>query len=624
MKTVPVQAGGRVFRIGDIAEVRRGYEDPPSFTMRYNGRPAVGVGVVMSRGENMLRVGEALEAERKRIEAELPAGAEMHTVAFQPRVVEESVGEFERSFAEALVIVLGVGFLSLGVRSGVVVALCVPLVLAIVLVAMKALGMNLDRISLGALIIALGLLVDDAIITVEMMLVKIEQGWDRARAASHAWTTTAFPMLVGTLITVAGFIPIGFANSIGGRVRGRHLLGGGARPDRILVRGRRVRPVPRARLLPKPVEQPHPPRPVPAVVLQTVPLPVGILRPAPVARGGRDVRLVRGRSVRARQGGEELLSAVEPARTAGRTAAPGRVVVRGHGGRSPETRAGADRRPRHRELHRLHRRRVAAVLAPREPRSAEPQFRQVRDRDEGAPEGARAASRSRLLPLFGGDDTFALPRGRVLRLDLGPPVGFPVQFRVVGPDRTKVREIAERVRDVVRQEPGAVDAQLEWHEPSKVVRLQLDQDRARALGLTPTDIADTLQTMLSGTRLSQYREGTELIDVVARAVPEERLNLDGLPDLNLITPAGHTVALSQVATVTYQLEEPILWRRNRETVLTVRADVADGAQPPDVTARILPKLEPSGPASRPATASTQAGPWRRATRRTAPCSASSR
>jgi len=183
-----------------------------------------------------------------------------------------------------------------------------------------------------------------------------------------------------------------------------------------------------------------------------------------------------------------------------------------------------------------------------------------------------------------------LPRGRVLPLEFGPPVGFPVNFRVVGPDPVTVRRIAKQVRDVMRQDTGVRDAQLEWDEPAKVVRLKVDQDRARALGLAPQDVASTLQTLLSGTAVTQYREGTELIDVVARAVPEERLNLDTLPDLTLIAPAGHAVPLSQVATLAYEQEEPILWRRNRDTVLTVRADVTPGVQPPDVSGRILPKL----------------------------------
>jgi multidrug efflux pump subunit AcrB len=589
VKTVPVQAGGRVFRLGDIAEVRRGYEDPASFTMRYNGRPAVGIGVVMSPGENMLRLGAALEAEHKRIAADLPAGAEMHPVAFQPRVVEESVGEFERSFAEALLIVLGVGFLSLGLRSGVVVALCVPLVLAGTLVVMKALGMNLDRITLGALIIALGLLVDDAIIAIEMMLVKIEQGWDRVRAASHAWTATAFPMLVGTLVTVAGFIPIGFANSAAGEYAGGIFWVVGIALVVSWFAAVVFAPYLGVRLLPNrgahhPARDPyqrwyyrgfrsllalctrHPRLVVGGTIGLFVAGLIGLdkLEKNFFPQSARPELLV---ELRLPEGSSFEATAAEVAKL--------ERILDG----DPEiesftvyTGAGAPR-----------------FLLPINPDLPNPSFAKFVIVTRGRE--SRERLRDRLLPLFAGDHTFALPRGRILRLDLGPPVGFPVQFRVVGPDRVKVREIASRVRDVVREEPTALDAQLEWHEPSKVVRLQLDQDRARALGLSPADIADTLQTLLSGTRLSQYREGTELIDVVARAVPEERLKLDGLPDLNLITPAGNTVSLSQVATVTYQLEEPILWRRNRETVLSVRADVVDGAQPPDVTARILPRLE---------------------------------
>jgi multidrug efflux pump subunit AcrB len=204
---------------------------------------------------------------------------------------------------------------------------------------------------------------------------------------------------------------------------------------------------------------------------------------------------------------------------------------------------------------------------------------------------ARERLRARLIALFDSDERFALPRGRVVRLDFGPPVGFPVQFRVVGPDPAKVREIAYRVRDVLREEPKARDVQLEWDESSKVVRLRLDQDRARLLGLTPQETAVTLQTLLTGTPVSQYREGRELIDVVARAVPEERLKLDVLPDLTLVTPAGRAIPLSQVATLSYEQEEPILWRRNRDTVLTVRSDVVEGVQAPDVTAAILPRLD---------------------------------
>ena len=220
VRAVPVHAGGRVFRVGDIAEVRRGYEDPPTFTMRHNGKSAVGLAIAMTKGGNVLHLGEALETELKAIQADLPAGAAVDFVAFQPHVVKESVGEFTHSFVEALAIVLLVSFLSLGWRTGIVVALSVPLVLAIVMVVMNVAGMTLDRISLGALILALGLLVDDAIIAVEMMVVKMEEGFDRIAAATFAWTNTAFPMLTGTLITVAGFLPVGFAKSSAGEYAG--------------------------------------------------------------------------------------------------------------------------------------------------------------------------------------------------------------------------------------------------------------------------------------------------------------------------------------------------------------------------------------------------------------------
>ncbi|MFN7733050.1 MAG: efflux RND transporter permease subunit, partial [Pirellula sp.] len=219
-REVPISAQGRVFRLGDIAEVTRAYQDPATYTMRHNGEPSVGVAVYMTKGHNVLELGHAMHGELERIRSDLPVGAQVHAVNFQPEVVEESVGEFLRSFAEALGIVLVVSFLSLGFRSGIVVALSVPLVLAICFVVMQAAGMNFDRITLGALIIALGLLVDDAIIAVEMMVVKMEEGWDRIRAATFAWTSTAGPMLTGTLLTAVGFLPVGFARSTAGEYAG--------------------------------------------------------------------------------------------------------------------------------------------------------------------------------------------------------------------------------------------------------------------------------------------------------------------------------------------------------------------------------------------------------------------
>ncbi len=588
VRAVPVQAGGRVFRVGDIADVRRGYEDPPTFTMRHNGTPAVGLGVAMVEGGNVLNLGHALEAELERIRADLPAGIEVHWVAFQPHVVEESVGEFIRSFFEALIIVLVMSFLSLGWRTGVVVALSVPFVLALVLVVMNMTGMNLDRISLGALILALGLLVDDAIIAVEMMVVKMEEGWDRVRAATFAWTSTAFPMLSGTLITVAGFLPIGFARSVAGEYAGGIFWVVGISLVASWIVAVVFTPYLGVKLLPDHANRPHHdpyhtrfyralrwtitacvrhPKSVVGITLIGFAIAMvgfGKLEQQFFPQSSRpellvEFRLPEGASFPATEAEvakfEKILSGDEDVEHF-----------------TAYTGAGSPR--------------FYLALNPDLPNA---NFAKVVILTKG-PE-ARERLRSRLIKLFSSDGQFALPRGRVVRLDFGPPVGFPVQFRVVGPDPTTVRQIAYQVREIVRGEPKTRDTQLEWDEPSKVVSMKLDQDRARLLGLTPSDAALTLQTLLAGIPVSQYREGRELIDVVARAVPEERLKLDTLPDLTLITPAGNAVTLAQVATLSYEQEEPILWRRNRDTVLTVRADVIDGVQPPDVTAAILPRLD---------------------------------
>lgn len=589
VRGVPVEAGGRTFRIGDIAEVKRGYEDPPTFTMRHNGQPAVGLTVAMSKGGNVLKLGEALEAELKSIEADLPAGAAVHMVSFQPHIVKESVGEFTKSFVEALLIVLVVSFLSLGLRTGIVVALSVPLVLAVVFIIMNALGMTLDRISLGALILALGLLVDDAIISVEMMVVKLEEGWDRVRAATFAWTSTAFPMLTGTLITAAGFLPVGFAKSNAGEYAGGIFWVVGIALIVSWFVAVVFTPYLGMKLLPNYTSRErHDPyhtrlyRTLRSFITACVRRPGWVVSATAVLF----VVAVYGMQFVPKQffpmsSRTELM--VEIRLPEGSSFTATESVVAGVEGvlngdtdidhYTAYTGAGAPR--------------FYLALNPDLP---DPSFAKVviiaKD-----PE-ARERLRTRLLDRFASDPAFALPRMRVVRLEFGPPVGFPVQFRVVGSNPAKVREIAYKVRDIVRQNTDTRDSQLEWDEPSKVVRLKVDQDRARALGLTPQDVSAALQTILTGVSVSQYREGIELIDVVARAVPEERLKLDTVPDLTIFAPSGKPVPVSQVATITYEQEEPILWRRNRETVLTVRADVVDGVQAPDVTARILADLKP--------------------------------
>jgi multidrug efflux pump len=579
IKEVPIESGGELIRLGDIAEVKRGYEDPKSFTIRYNAKPCVALGVVMRKNGNVLELGKQLEAAMVEIRQGLPLGVEIENIAFQPLVVEESVGEFLRSFVEALVIVLVVSFISLGFRTGIVVALSVPLVLAITMVVMNFMGMNLDRISLGALILSLGLLVDDAIIAVEMMAVKISEGWDRIAAATFAWRSTAFPMLSGTLITVAGFLPVGFNNSSAGEYAGGIFWVVGISLTASWFVAVSFTPYLGIRLLPKSVSSHskaydgrfH--RWLRSAVTYCVEHPKAIVTGTIFAFGIAiygfttvqqqffpqssrpeliiNVRMAEGASFEATQAEvqriEKLLVGDENIHHF--TAYTGAGSIRFFLSLDPDLPSVnfgkfviLTKSAKHREL-----------------------------------------LRDRLVSIFDKDASFANARIRVLRLDFGPPVGYPVQFRVVGNNPDKVRHIAYQVRDIMREIPSLVSPNLEWNETAKSVRLQVDQDRARMIGLSPQEVASSLQTLISGMPISQFRDGRESVDVVARAVSDERLNLDRLPDLSIFTSTGKAIPLSQVANLVFDDEEPILWRRNRETMLTVRADIAEGWQAPDVS-----------------------------------------
>ncbi|HEY6254683.1 MAG TPA: efflux RND transporter permease subunit [Xanthobacteraceae bacterium] len=589
---VPVQANGQIFRLGDIATVKRGYEDPPGFVVRQGGKPALGLGVSMQEGANILTLGENLKHAMSAVTAELPLGIEVTQIADQPRIVDGSVSEFVETFAEALIIVLAVSFLSLGWRTGIVVALSVPLVLAIVLLVMYAGGLDLHRITLGALIIALGLLVDDAIIAIEMMVVKMEQGWDRARAATFAWTSTAFPMLTGTLVTAAGFLPVGFAKSSAGEYAGgifwvvglaliaswivavlfTPYLGFKLLPD-LTKRG--------AHRNPQAIYDTRPYRVLRSVIAtclrwrKTVVALTMLMFGVAIAGFGLVQQQFFPTSTRTELFFEMRL----PEGTA--------IGVTDATARKAEQLIGED-------SDILTYTTYVGRGSPRfwlglNPVLPNPNFAQIVivTRDLAARERVKARLETALTQ-------GALPeaRARVDRFVFGPPVGFPVQFRVVGPDPMKVRTIAEQVRQIMAKNPNIIDPHLNWGEQQKSIRLEVDQDRARALGLTPQDVAQTLQTLLSGYTVTQYREGIETIDVVARAVPAERLALDRLGELTVTTQNGVAVPLLQVAHVGYDYEEPILWRRNRDLVLTARADVVDGVQPPDVSAQIEPLLKP--------------------------------
>jgi multidrug efflux pump subunit AcrB len=588
---VPVQVGGNIFRLGDIATVKRGYQDPPSFIVREGGKPALGLGVSMQDGANLITLGANLKEAMAAVTAELPVGIEVTQIADQPTIVGQSVSEFVETFVEALGIVLLVSFLSLGWRAGIVVALSVPLVLAIVLTIMYAAGIDLHRITLGALIIALGLLVDDAIITIEMIVVKMEQGWDRARAATFAWTSTAFPMLTGTLVTAAGFLPVGFAKSSAGEYAGGIFWIVGLALIASWIVAVLFTPYLGLKLLPdlaKAHAQGNPDaiydtriyrtlRRVIEVALawrRTVVAATVVMFVTAIAGFGLVQQQFFPTSTRTELFFELRLPEGTAIGVTDAAARKAEALLTGDADIVTYTTYVGQGSPR-----------FWLGLNPVLPNA---NFAQIVIVTKDL--AARERVKTRLdQALAQGAVTEA--RARIDRFNFGPPVGFPVQFRIIGPDPMKVRGIADQVRAVMADNPKIVDAHLNWGEQVKSIRLAVDQDRARALGLTPQDVSQMLQTLLSGYTVTQYREGIESIDVVARAVPAERLQLDRLPELTITSANGVPVPLSQIARLNYEYEEPILWRRNRDIVLTARADIVDNVQAPDVTSEILPKLQ---------------------------------
>ena len=582
----PIPLEGRSIRLGDIASISRGTQDPPSTAIRFRGQGAVMLSVVKDKGVDVLRLGTAMQAELEAIRRDLPAGLELSLVSDQPHIVKESVDEFLLKLGAALGVVLVVSFLSLGLRAGVVVALSVPLTLSMALGFMLWRGTELERISLGALILALGLLVDDAIIAIEAMLVKLEAGWDRMRAAGFAWTSTAGPMLTGTLITVAGFIPVGFAQSTAGEYAGGIFWVVGA----ALVASWVV------------------------AVVFTPYLGAALLKVKPhaghEAYQGRASRMLRA-AVGWCVGHRGLVLGLTLLVLAGGFAGMGAVkkqffpisqrlelLV------DVNLRQGASFAATEAVLRRLEQvvegdedvRHHATYLG-----AGAPRFFLALNPDlpneafgkliiETTDIEARERLRDRLLALAA-EGAFPEARVRVSRLDFGPPVNYPVQFRLLGESPDVLRRLGDEWVTTLRGVPGIRDAQLDWSERAPSLRLELDLERIAQLGLSPQAVATSTGALLSGAVATQLREGNRLVDVVLRTPAEERLGLAALADLTLATPLG-PVPLSQVARLVPESEEPILWRRNREAVLTVRAEVAPGLQAPDVTNAALPVLAP--------------------------------
>ncbi|MCR1806657.1 efflux RND transporter permease subunit [Stenotrophomonas geniculata] len=622
IRQFPIRAGDRTVHLGDIAEVKRGFADPASPKMRFMGEEAIGLAVAMKDGGDILKLGANLDAEFERLQKTLPAGMQLRKVSDQPQSVEESVGEFVQVLTEAVVIVLLVSFFSLGLRTGLVVGVTIPLVLAMTFFVMHYFDIGLHKISLGALVLALGLLVDDAIIAVEMMATKMEQGYDRLRAASFAWESTAFPMLTGTLITAAGFLPIATAASSTGEYT-RSLfqvvtialvvswiaavlfipyLGDKMLPDLFNPQppkpgslsarwhARRQQWADRYPALANLIAPPqhghdHDPYQRPFyrsfrrfldgclrhrwwVIAATIALFVFSLmmfrfvpqqffpdstRPELMV----DIELAEGASLRSTQAQAEKLEKL----LSSREGIANYVSYVGTG--SP---------------------RFYLPLDQQLPATNFAQF-VVLAKDIKSRESTRDWLLHEVIPKF--PDV----QMRVTRLENGPPVGYPVQMRISGEHIEKVQAIARQVEAKVRENPHVMNVNLDWSEPSKVVRLVIDQERARALGVSSAQVSQFLSSSLAGQSVSVYREGNRQIEMLLRGPSDERNQLELLSSLSMPTANGGSITLSQVATMEYGFEDGIIWHRNRLPTVTVRADISDGMQPLDVVHQILPTLD---------------------------------
>ena len=622
IRQFPIRAGDRTVHLGDIAEVKRGFADPASPKMRFMGEEAIGLAVAMKDGGDILKLGANLDAEFERLQKTLPAGMQLRKVSDQPQSVEESVGEFVQVLTEAVVIVLLVSFFSLGLRTGLVVGVTIPLVLAMTFFVMHYFDIGLHKISLGALVLALGLLVDDAIIAGEMMATKMEQGFDRLRAASFAWESTAFPMLTGTLITAAGFLPIATAASSTGEYT-RSLfqvvtialvvswiaavlfipyLGDKMLPDLfnpqppkpgslsarwLAKRQQWADRYPALANLIAPPQHGHDHDPYQRpfyrsfrrfldaclrlrwwVIAATVALFVFSLvmfrfvpqqffpdstRPELMV----DIELAEGASLRSTQAQAEKLEKL----LSSREGIANYVSYVGTG--SP---------------------RFYLPLDQQLPATNFAQF-VVLAKDIKSRESTRDWLLHEVIPKF--PDV----QMRVTRLENGPPVGYPVQMRISGEHIEKVQAIARQVEAKVRENPHVMNVNLDWSEPSKVVRLVIDQERARALGVSSAQVSQFLASSLAGQSVSVYREGNRQIEMLLRGPADERNQLELLSSLSMPTANGGSITLSQVATMEYGFEDGIIWHRNRLPTVTVRADISDGMQALDVVHQIVPTLD---------------------------------
>ncbi len=585
LQTVNLRINDRFFRLADIADIERGYVDPPSPMFRYNGQTALGLAIGMKAGGNIQVFGEALKKRMDKVVQDLPIGVGVHTVSDQSVVVKQAVGGFTSALFEAVVIVLAVSFVSLGVRAGLVVACSIPLVLAMVFVFMEYSGITMQRISLGALIIALGLLVDDAMITVEVMVTRLEMGESKEQAATFAYTSTAFPMLTGTLVTVAGFVPIGLNASSAGEytftlfaviavalivswvvavffapVLGVHIL----KSDKVKAHEAEPGRVGRAfeggllwcmrnRWL---------------TIIGTVVL---------FALALFCMRFVQNQFFPSSDRPEILVDLNLPQNAS--IEETRKVVDRF------EARIKDDPDLVHWSTY-IGQGAVRFYL-PLDQQLQNPYYAQLVIVSKGFEE--RQAMMDRLQKIL--HEEFVGVGTNVQSLEMGPPVGRPIQYRVSGANIDEVRKHAIELATLLDQNEHIGEMIYDWNEPGKVLRVEIAQDKARQLGLSSEDVANVMNSIVSGVQITQVNDNIYLVDVVARAEDSERGSPDTLQNLQILTPNGTSIPLLAFATVRYELEQPLVWRRDRKPTITIKAAVRDEIQPTDLVKQLQPDID---------------------------------
>jgi multidrug efflux pump subunit AcrB len=579
IKQINLFINNRFYKLSDLAGVQHGYVDPPQKMFRINNRPAIGLGISMRPGGNILQMGEELKKIAAELRQRFPIGINIDLVSDQPKVVEEAIGGFTKALMEAVIIVLGVSFVSLGVRAGLVVALSIPLVLAIVFLGMSMMDVSLQRISLGALIIALGLLVDDAMITVEMMIAKVEEGFEKAKAATFAYTSVAFPMLTGTLVTAFGFLPIGFARSgvgqycfslfsvilialliswivavifspligvfvLPAKIKAKHGHGGGGAPSGLVGRIFNVIIIHcmRYRYL-------------------TIVVTLGLFALSIFAMGRVQQQFFPASDR------PELLVTMTLNKNASIFATQSDV------NRFQKLLDGDPSIDHYSSYIGGGAIRFYLPLDVQLDNSFLAQFiivsKGLAERDVLLEKLTRAM-----------DADFPNVNGRVSRLELGPPVGWPVQYRVSAETTEQVRRTAEQLAGILRASPYTSLVNFDWGEQNKTLRLVLNQDAVRRAGMSSDEVARAMNMILSGVSVTKVRDSIYLIDIIARAPEDERLDLSSVQAMRINLKNGQSIPLNELAKVEYTLDESYVWRRDRLPTITVQADVVPGIQPP--------------------------------------------